>query len=167
MGLPITRDETLTGASKVRSALLNRIQDCIVSGRRPAWKRSVGTVFGGGSGWAPAALFGWNSTGAGTGLFHVPADIDDRIIGCELVVGGDTAHNVTYTLQVSGVVGLVAVSTPIGSITEAPSPTNIRTIALTAFIPTILAAGQWFQLSAAVNGAGISLLNVIPEFDRL
>jgi hypothetical protein len=36
MGLPTSRDETLTDASKVRAALLNKLQDCIVGQKRPS-----------------------------------------------------------------------------------------------------------------------------------
>ncbi len=169
MGLPTSRDETLTDASKVRSALLNKLQDCIISSRRAAWKRSVGTICTGGSGavFTATSVTGWYANFAGTGVFHVPADVGDRIIGCELMVAGDGVHNVTYTLQVTGIVAGAIVSTPIGSVTEAPAATNNRKIAVGSVTPTILAADQWFQISAVVNGAGIILVDVIPQFDRL
>lgn len=163
--LPNSRTVTVNTGDPVPPALLNELQDMIVGRKRAPWKRPVGVICMGGPFTAGAVAGSFSSTGAGDGVFLIPSDVGDRILGLDIAVAGDATHNVTYKLERATVGSGIITATAIGTVSETPSPSGIRIISVAGVTQTVLGANSWFQMRATVNGSSISVYNLIPQFD--
>jgi len=171
MGLPISRDETHTSASKVSSSLLDKLQDGIIGHKRPQWTR----------GWLPAILCNLGtfaefdsdgnvppiyrqSTGSGVIHFGVPFEDGDRITGFGFAIYGDGVVDSTLDLFYSASQGAAYTSLGHWSVTNHPAAWTMNALVVA---PQILVAGATLTVKFSPSAANLRFGMVTATFDRL
>lgn len=108
-GLPTTREETVTPASIVKAATINKLQDCVIGMKKPAFHRAtlpnlkLGIALGDLTwtfGAAGADTYLQTAAGAQWAM-DLLMEEGDRITNVQIRARGDGASDVTYTLGYS------------------------------------------------------------------
>lgn len=152
--LPDTRDETVTDASPVTPALINRIQDCIINGSHGLREFTVSPHGGITSNLTQVGQY-LRSTGVATftkDLGLVPGDEVDRV---EVQVYGEAPNTADIT---TNALFLVEADMSVGAIASTPEndvPLGWHLLTLTPASPYLLLAGEKVYMSMGINATGV------------
>lgn len=168
MALPTTRDETITAASQIKAALLNKLQDMIVGHKKPSLMRTTPSlhaalsptwVYDFGTGYIQSS----SSTSACIGLL---VEAGDRITGVSIMAQGDGVVDATYTLRAVTAAGVVT------TLCNAQADNNRSvawgTVSLVLSPATyVMSANEMLHLLVSPNAGNYRVGSVSYTYDRL
>lgn len=168
MALPTTRDLTLSSASAIPNALLNKLQDCVIGHKKPslrkllnpqAWMGMYSTP------WVPGGPGLYVSSNVmGAGYIGIPIEVGDRITNLELKVFGNGVTDITFTVQY---IDASMVLQTLGTVTDTNRTAAWATLTVPSFVPHVMAAGESLQIFADVNASGYRIGPWWYDYDRL
>lgn len=174
--LPAARTKTYVDGDPVDPAILNELQDNIVSTKRKSFSRPRAPRFVLQGSWAVPSLVtdslgktlvaSVSTAGSVAGYIEIPFDDGDRITGLALQVCGNASADTVFDVFLgTTAAGLVSIAS--GGITDTNRTNTWATLSTLVITPTILTAGNTLYLQAIPNAASYNLAAVIPTFDRL
>lgn len=145
MGLPTSRDETITSAGSIPSALLNKLQDQVVGAKQPSLERwyplnaqAGSTLAGSGT---SSGGFGPTASGSCSFIVGQGIPVGFRITEVEVYAGG--SGSITFNLEISHGPSPGSPSTVVaGSLSSLPPSATPGKYTFTLATPYVLLAGD-------------------------
>lgn len=167
MSLPSSRDITINPTDPIPSALLNKLQDCVVGRKKPPYTRAaITTQLGlwGSTPW-PLGTGGFTtSTGIADGDVYLPVEEGDRITGITVSSFGTGALTVTHSLYK---ISAAMANTLLQTFTDVNRAAAWGDFVFPAFAPYVVGAGEVLRLEISVVSAGAKIGNIRYTCDKL